>query len=227
MQQFTAIVTGATNPAVSWSTTGGSVSPNGLYTAPSTAGSYTVTATSMADSTKSASAILTVTAPATVAVSVSPSAASLSTGGTQQFTATVTGTRNTAVTWSASGGTVSASGLYTAPSLAGTYVVTATSAADPTKSASAVVTVVGALQHSVTLNWNASSTSSVIGYNAYRATQSGGPYTMINTALQPGMNYVDLTVEAGHTYYYVVTGVDSSGMESVYSNEATAVVPLP
>jgi fibronectin type 3 domain-containing protein len=104
--------------------------------------------------------------------------------------------------------------------------VTATSVANSAKSASAVVTVVGVLQHSVTLNWNASSTSRVSGYNAYRATQSGGPYTMINTALQPGMSYVDLTVEPGHTYYYVVTAVDSSGMESVYSNEAAAVVPL-
>src|SRR5207248_1110404 len=81
------------------------------------------------------------TPPATVAVAISPTSASLQAGGTQQFTATVTGTTNTAVTWSATGGTISSSGLYTAPSTAGTYTVTATSVADSTKSASARVTV--------------------------------------------------------------------------------------
>jgi len=76
------------------------------------------------------------------------------------------------------------------------------------------------------LSWTAS-TSSVVGYNVYRAAQSGGPYTMINTALQPGTSYADLSVQAGSTYYYVVTAVDSSGTESVNSNEVTAVVPSP
>jgi len=50
---------------------------------------------------------------------------------------------------------------------------------------------------------------------------------MINTALQPGTSYADLSVQAGSTYYYVVTAVDSSGTESVNSNEVTAVVPSP
>jgi hypothetical protein len=80
------------------------------------------------------------TPPPTVAVSISPTSPLLSTGGTQQFAASVTGTTNTAVTWSATGGTVS-SGLYTAPGTAGSYMVTATSVADNTKSASAIVSV--------------------------------------------------------------------------------------
>ena len=227
-QQFTATVAGSTNSAVTWSATGGSVSSTGLYTAPSTPGTYTVTATSVADPTQSASATVTVNAP--VAIAISPAVLSLSLGGTQQFTATVTGTTNTAVTWSASGGTISASGLFTAPAvLVGIYTVTATSVADPTKSASALVTVVGLVQpvqHSVTLNWNAS-TSSVVGYNVYRGAQSGGPYTMINTALDAATNYVDLSVQAGQTYYYVATAVDGSGDESVYSNEVIAAVPSP
>jgi hypothetical protein len=82
----------------------------------------------------------TVSAASSVAITISPTSASLTTGGTQQFTATVTGSSNTNVTWSVTGGKIS-SGLYTAPSTAGTYTVTATAVADTTKSASATVTV--------------------------------------------------------------------------------------
>ena len=78
---------------------------------------------------------------AAVTVSISPTSPLIFTGGTQQFTATVTGAVNMAVTWSATSGTVSSSGLYTAPNTTGTYTVTATSVADTTKSASATVTV--------------------------------------------------------------------------------------
>jgi len=79
-----------------------------------------------------------------VSVAVSPTAATVAPGGTQQFAATVTGTTDTAVTWSvveAGGGSVSATGLYTAPATAGTYHVKATSKADPSKNAQATVTV--------------------------------------------------------------------------------------
>src|SRR5262244_3268467 len=101
-----------------------------------------VTATSLADPTKSVSATITLMPP--VGVSVSPAAATLSQGQTQQFTATVTGSGNSAVTWSIapSLGTVSAAGLYTAPVSIGSQqavMVTATSVADPTKSASATI----------------------------------------------------------------------------------------
>ena len=150
-QQFTATVTGSSNTAVTWSATGGTVSTSGLYTAPATAGTYSVTATSQADTTKSASATVTVTTPPVVAVSISPVSAALLTGGTQQFTATVTGSSNTAVTWLTTGGTVSTNGLYTAPATAGTYSVTATSQADPTVSATASVTVTSSSDDSPTL----------------------------------------------------------------------------
>jgi glycosyl hydrolase family 114 len=86
-----------------------------------------------------------VTSTAGVSVSVSPTTASLGGGGTQQFTATVSGSSNTAVTWSLTGlGTVSSSGLYAAPasvSSTSTATVKATSSADSTKSASATVTL--------------------------------------------------------------------------------------
>jgi hypothetical protein len=222
-QQFTATVTGSSNTAVTWSATGGTISSSGLYTAPSAAGTYGVTATSVADSTKSASATVTVSA---VAVSIAPGSASLPAGGTQQFTATVTGSSNTAVTWSATGGTISTSGLYTAPATAGTYTVTATSKASTSASASATVTVSAPIQHSVTLTWAASS-STVSGYNVYRGTVSGGPYTVINTALDASLSYVDDTVASGDTYYYVVTSVSSSGVESAFSSQLQVSVPTP
>ncbi len=78
-----------------------------------------------------------------VQVSVSPASVSLFSQGKQQFTATVSGTANTAVTWSATAGSVSASGLYTAPVVNSqtNATVTATSQADSTKSASAAVTI--------------------------------------------------------------------------------------
>ena len=82
-------------------------------------------------------------------------------------------------------------------------------------------------QHTVTLNWTASISSNVAGYNVYRGTASGGPYAKVNTSLIPGTSYVDSTVQAGQTYYYVATAVDTSGNESTYSNEAQAVVPYP
>lgn len=142
--EFTATVTNTANTAVSWTKSGGTFTQTGStwasYTAPATPGTYTVTATSLADSTKKATATVTVTAPV-VTVTIDPTSASLFTGGTQQFTANVSNASNTSVTWTASGGVVSSTGFYTAPATAGTYTVTARSDQDTTKSASATVTV--------------------------------------------------------------------------------------
>ena len=141
-QQFTATVAGSSNTAVTWTATGGTISSGGLFTAGSTAGSnFAVTATSVADSTKAASAQVTVQPPQTVQVSVSPTSVTLQPGMTQQFTATVTGSSNTAVTWTATGGTISSSGLYTAGQSTGSFAVTATSVADTSKSATAAVSI--------------------------------------------------------------------------------------
>ncbi len=81
--------------------------------------------------------------PQTVVIAVSPTSASVQTGATQQFSATVTGTSNTNVTWTATGGTITSAGLFTAGNVAGNFTVTATSVADNTKKASAAVTVTG------------------------------------------------------------------------------------
>ena len=81
-------------------------------------------------------------------------------------------------------------------------------------------------QHSVDLTWNASM-SVVVGYSIYRGATSGGPYSKINSTLDASTAYTDSTVQAGQTYYYVATAVDSTGAESVYSNQVTAVIPTP
>jgi hypothetical protein len=81
-------------------------------------------------------------------------------------------------------------------------------------------------QHSVALSWNAS-TSTVAGYNVYRGSVSGGPYSKVNTALDATTTYTDTSVQGGQTYYYVVTAVDGSGTESAYSNQVQAVIPSP
>src|SRR6185503_2795501 len=64
----------------------------------------------------------------------------------------------------------------------------------------------------------------VVGYHVYRGTTAGGPYVLLNASPVVGISYADITVQDGQTYYYVATAVDNNG-ESVYSNEAQAVVP--
>ena len=152
--QFTASVKGSTNTSVTWSvdgvsggnTTSGTISSSGLYTAPSVAGTHTVTATSVADTSDSAKAAVTVTLQALM---LSPSSALLATAGTQQFSATLQGATDSSVTWSVDGaiggnatvGTVSTSGLYTAPAQAGSHTISAVSSTDPDTQGSASITV--------------------------------------------------------------------------------------
>jgi hypothetical protein len=159
---FKAAVTGSTNTAVTWSVSGfgcaattcGTITSGGLYTAPSTPPDpsfVTVTATSVADSTKSSSAMVTISQK--IGVSISPTSAQIAEGGTEQFTAKVTGTATTGVTWSATGvgcsgsacGTISPTGLYTAPGTVpkpAQVTVTATATEDGVTSASATVTII-------------------------------------------------------------------------------------
>jgi len=192
--QFTATITGTTNTVVIWSVSGsgcaglscGTVSSNGLYTAPTnvpTPPLVAVTATLVAYPTISGSATVTITSPALINVSVAPNNVSVNTGAQQQFTATVTGTNNTAVTWSITGigcvgsscGTVTQTGLYTAPPVppVPSYLnVVATSVADPTKSGTANVTVVA--QMSVTIS-PATATVVTGGQRQFTASVSGSP----------------------------------------------------
>ena len=147
---LTATVAGANDTTVNWTHNGGNLmilGNIGTFTAPATEGTYTVTATSKEDPSKSATAQIVVSNSApggTVSVSISPNDVELSPRDFIDLTATVTGNSNTAVTWSASGGTLTPSGnaaRFTAPSTEGTYTVTATSVADPSASASIQILV--------------------------------------------------------------------------------------
>lgn len=150
---FNAIVAGTTDLRVTWSANGGGITTAGLYTAPSTFGTYQITATSVAVPSRSGTATVTVN-PQPVVVSVSPAAPSGIGCEIIQLTATVTGGRgNRAVTWSladpplAGGpglGSVDSNGRYTLPdprpySTMVTHVA-ATSVEDPTAHGIATVT---------------------------------------------------------------------------------------
>jgi fibronectin type 3 domain-containing protein len=63
------------------------------------------------------------------------------------------------------------------------------------------------------------------GFNFYRSTTSGGPYTILGTSpMSSTCAYTDTTVGFSQTYFYVATAVDSSG-ESGYSSQVSAAVP--
>jgi trimeric autotransporter adhesin len=150
-QIFAAIVQNDTGAqGVDWSVTptvgatSSSSSITGITYTFSAAGTYFVTATSKANPAKKDTATVTVTAG--VNVTVSPDDVSMQTGQTKALTATVTGSADASVTWSlnpATGGTLTPTGSSAsfAPTAAGTYTVTATSIADPTKKDTAIVRV--------------------------------------------------------------------------------------
>ena len=172
---------------------------------------------------------ITIAQAGNISVSIAPTSITLNPGQTKQFTATVAGTTNQSVTWSTTLGTISSSGLYTAPSVTTTTTVTikATSVANATKSASATVTVQpAAVQHTVDLSWTPSTSQNVVSYNVYRGTVSGGPYTRIGGGIASTL-YTDSTVSSGQTYYYVTTAVSNTGQESTYSNQTGVVIPTP
>jgi hypothetical protein len=162
--QYTATVTGSSNTGVIWSVDGlaggdssvGAISSAGAYTAPAKAPSsskVTITATSMADTSVSQSMTVTLSAPPPTVTLALIGATTVTLGASSQYTATVTGTNNTGVVWTVNGqtggnatdGTISAAGLYSAPSTApqpSTITITATSVADSTVAKSTVVTLI-------------------------------------------------------------------------------------
>ena len=144
-QTFVATVTGLTNSALTWSVaegaSGGTVGSTGIYHAPTSFGSYTVIATSQADSSRVAKAHILVTPP----LAVTPGAAIVGPGRSITFTAVVTGLGDSHVAWhvaEAAGGTVTAAGVYSAPATLGTYHVVATSVDDASRTLAVPVSVV-------------------------------------------------------------------------------------
>ncbi len=81
--------------------------------------------------------------------------------------------------------------------------------------------------HQVTLTWDAPSSSPipVAGYNVYRSTGAGAAYQLLNSSVDAKTTFVDSAVQPGLTYNYIVESVDTAGMESLPSNQATASIP--
>jgi fibronectin type 3 domain-containing protein len=136
-----------------------------------------------------------------------------------------------------------ASGKYSFTSLPnGSYIVAPSQSGYSFSPATSAVTINGAsntsvnfvasavaapVPHSVTLSWTPSTSTNLKGYNVYRAATAGGAFAKINASTVTGTAYTDSTVASGRTYYYVTTAVNTSNLESGYSNQATAVVPSP
>jgi glucuronoarabinoxylan endo-1,4-beta-xylanase len=201
----------STVSAVTWKvvegSAGGAVSSTGLYTAPSTPGTYHVLVTSVTDPTQTFQSTVTVTAASAVSVTVSPSSASLVTGATQAFSCTVTGSTDTACTWTvqegSAGGSIGSTGLYTAPGTAGTYHVIAASHAAPASTASATVSVAAPPGASdITVNWS-DVHQSIDGFGA--ADVWGNPDLTASTA--------DLffSTSSGIGLSFLRMGIDTSG----------------
>lgn len=248
-QQFTATVTGSANTAVTWQVNGvtggnstvGTISNAGLYTAPAAvpAGNVVVTAISQADNTKSASATVTVTTPPVpVVISISPTSASLAVNATQQFTATVTGSPNTAVTWqvnnvdggNATFGTISSNGLYTAPSAipAGTITVTAVSVANTAKKANATVTIldtqaiaVGRFLEQATFGPTPQLTAYVkqVGIQQYLNEQFAAPESIF-----PNGNAMSTGELRDRLYFNFATGQDQLRQRTVHALSEIVVI---
>lgn len=230
-QQFSATVTGSANTSVTWSViepSGGSVTSGGMYTAPTTSGTYHVKATSVADPSASDTATVTVSG-GTVTVSVSPKTVTLAALASQQFSATVTGTPNTSVTWTvdeAGGGSVTSGGLYTAPASAGTYHVRATSVASPAVSDAATVTVAAAgpaLQFSLDSTIIENGTTKATSLTKVELMDTSG--AVVKTAtINVGVASIDMSgLAAGH-YFLRVNDLADDLVPTRIDNPGVAMV---
>lgn len=84
------------------------------------------------------------------------------------------------------------------------------------------------LAHSVDVTWVASTSTPLQGYNVYRSTVSGGPYTKLSPTLSPTtLLFTDTTPLSGKQYFYVVTALNTSGAESSASSEVAVTIPVP
>jgi hypothetical protein len=222
--------------ALSWTSSGGtsatlnggSVAVSGNQTvSPSQTTTYTLVVNNAAG-TVSSQVTVGVNGSTTYSISgkVSGSAATLTLSGAASGQAKTDASGNYSLTGLANGS------YLVAPSQSG-YSFSPSTASETIRSAniSGVNFTATALpppvQHTVSLSWTASTSPNVGGYNVYRGTQSGGPYTLVNGSLIAGTSYVDKNLSSGATYFYVTTAVQTNGVESGYSNQAEAVVPTP
>ena len=206
---------GSYSSAVNWSVSAGTISNTGVLTAPLVGASVTVTATSVTDSTKSASLTLSLSSSASITgVALSCKATTLADGSTTTCTPTVSssGSISTAVTFTTSGGTISSTGVLTAPLTGTSVTVTATSVANPKKSASVVISLtalptitgvkVTCQATSLTVNGSTPCASSTTGTGSFTSavtwSTSAGSITPAGVLTAPA-NGSSVTVKATST----------------------------
>lgn len=156
--------------------------------------------------------------------------------GLSSATVALTGTSSASVTASSTGAYAFSglgAGSYTiTPSLSGYDFTPESRSATITDANVTGVNFTGAATElSVGLSWGAGTITNsapgqvVVGYNVYRSSVSGGPYTQMNASPIAALGYTDTAVSAGQTWYYVCSTVDNLGDVSTYSNQASATIP--
>jgi hypothetical protein len=115
------------------------------------------------------------------------------------------------------------------PTTTGTVSGQLTISSNSTTGSTSTVALSGAgaaVAHESNLSWIAPSSSPdpVAGYHIYRSTGSGS-FALLNSSIDTQTTYVDSTVVSGATYNYIVKSIDSSGVESIASNQSTVTVP--
>jgi hypothetical protein len=249
---FSVSVSGTAPFTYQWTRNGAAIAGavSSTYTTPAATSAdngaqFAVIVTNAAGNVTSSPATLTVSA-ATLLLTSNPSSltfGNVDLGGsaTKQITLTNSGNGNVALSGlSINGAGFSASGISSGqiltpgqkatitvsfkPVTAGSVngQVTVTSSAAPV-----VVNLSGSgvqqITRAVALSWTRS-TSTVAGYFVYSSQVSGGPYTKLTATTVSLPSFTDSSVQNGKTYYYVVTAVDASGLESNYSNQASALI---
>jgi len=221
---------------------------------PTVAGSVTGKITVTSNAVGSPTIVDLSATAAAAAVQLTPSASSLSFGnvtvgssGTSQLTVKSTGNTNVTISKVTVSGTGfvlggSAASVILDPSqtesytvnfdpkaagaISGTLTITSNAANSPLNIAlSGTGVKTGASNHTVALTWERSSTSSVTGYFVYRGTKPSGPFSQLNSSPESSPTYSDSTVSSGQVYYYYVTAVDSSNIQSADSNEVSVTIP--
>ena len=109
-------------------------------------------------------------------------------------------------------------------SVSGTLTITSNAANSPINIPLSGTGTAATAQHTVALTWDRSS-SSVTGYFVYRGSKPSGPFAQLNSSPESSPSYSDSTVSSGQVYYYYVTAVDSSNIQSADSNEVSVTIP--
>lgn len=234
---FEGVSDGGTNPRWSFGD-GGSANGYMVSHTFTSVGTFRVTFAVSADQTYAASSAwvnVNVVDSCTVnSLSVSPAAVTLPPGGTQLFTGTVVmdGSCPTGVGWSASGGTITSAGLYTAPATVGTYYVTATSLASGDVCAVATVAVASGSSNISTVTVVPSNpTLTVGGSQVFTATVvgSGNYSSAVTWSLVSGVGSIDTSTGS---YTSAVTGTATVRATSTqdptrYGQTSVTVNPPP